>query len=295
MGYLFLLLSKLSGIGKMVAMKKCGKIASGPQNSLIINILRTAGCLVISLAVSAAVGFDDITRIGFLISALAGIFVALSLFSWVLAAEISSLCVVEIFCMIGGVLIPLIITPFFIPDEPVGILSWFGAFLLIPAAILIFPKSNKRLSLKALPLLILAGAANAGGVVTQKLFAEYGGGSASNFNTISFGAALPTLVLIFILLKLLKKDTISNRITAKTFNKRIIVYIIIAIAMLYCAQYTNTLAAGKLSGAILFPLSYALGMPLTLLADIFIFKEKIRVKTGCGVSLAVLSAFLCNL
>ena len=94
---------------------------------------------------------------------------------------------------------------------------------------------------------------------------------------------------------LYKRSGTSVGITAKTFNKRIIVYIIIAIAMLYCAQYTNTLAAGKLSGAILFPLSYALGMPLTLLADIFIFKEKIRVKTGCGVSLAVLSAFLCNL
>lgn len=295
MGYLFLLLSKLSGIGKMIAMKKCGKIAAGPENSLIINMLRTSGCLIISLAVSFAVGFGSMSQTGFLISILFGIFVALSLFSWVLAAECSSLCVVEIFCMIGGVLVPLTITPLFIPSEPVGIFSWVGALLLIPAALLLFPKSEKALSLKALPILIFAGLANAGGVITQKLFAEYGSGSATDFNTVSFAVALPMLLLIYTVLKVIRKNTNQKRINVANFNKQIIVYIIIAIAMLYCAQYTNTLAAGKLSGAILFPLSYAIGMPLTMLADIVVFKEKLRIKTVCGVSLAVLSAILCNL
>ena len=144
-------------------------------------------------------------------------------------------------------------------------------------------------------MLICAGLANAGGVITQKLFAEYGGGSAADFNTASFASALPMLLLIYASLKLTRKASTHQKISAKTFNKQIIVYIIIAIAMLYFAQYTNTLAAEKLSGAVLFPLSYALGMPLTMLADIIVFKERIRAKTVCGVSVAVLSAILCNL
>ena len=295
MGYLFLFLSKLSGIGKMVAMKKCGKIASGPENSLIINMLRTLGCLFISLFVSLAVGFGDMTERGILISVLFGVFVSLSLFSWVLAAEAASLCVVEIFCMIGGVLVPMLITPLFITGENAGILSWIGAVLLIPAALLLFRRTDKKLSLKALPMLILAGVSNAGGVITQKLFAEWGGGTATDFNTLSFATALPTLALIFAVLKIFRKHRESEQLSAKAFNKQTIIYIIVAIAMLYCAQYTNTLAAERLTGAILFPLSYALGMPMTMVADTLIFKEKVRVRTVCGVALAVISALLCNL
>lgn len=295
MGYLFLFLSKLSGIGKMVAMKKCGKIASGPENSLTINMLRTFGCLIISLAVSLVVGFGDMTQSGILISVLFGVFVALQLFLWVLAAESASLCVVEIFCMIGGVLVPMILNPLFIPSENVGALSWIGAFILIPSAFLLFKKEDKGLSLKALPLLILSGAANAGVVITQKLFAEYGGGTASDFNTLSFATALPTLALIFAILKFIRRKQKRERINTKAFNKQTIVYIIIAVAMLYSAQYTNTLASGELSGGVLFPLSYALGMPMTMVADTVIFKEKVQVKTVCGIALAVISALLCNL
>jgi drug/metabolite transporter (DMT)-like permease len=295
MGYLFLLLSKLSGIGKMVAMKKCGNIASGAESSLIINLLRSSGCLVISLVVSLSIGFGGMNGVGWLIAVIFGIAQAFFLFSWVLAAERASLCTVEIFCMIGGVLVPLLVTPLFIPTETVGTLAWIGAFLLLPAAVLSFPKNRgKSLSLSAFPLLLFAGGSNAACVVAQKLYTEYGEGSAADFNLAAFAVTIPTLALIYAVIRVAKIGTKREAFPLKSGNTQIIVYIMIAIIMLYCAQYTNTLASGSLEASVLFPLSYAIGMPLTMLTDVVVFREKVKIRTLCGVLLAVVSAILCN-
>ena len=52
MGIVYLLISKFATLGKMIAMKKCGKIASGPENSIRINLIRSFGCLIISVIVA---------------------------------------------------------------------------------------------------------------------------------------------------------------------------------------------------------------------------------------------------
>ncbi len=295
MGYIFLFLSKLAGIGKMIAMKKCGNIASGVENSLRINLIRSLGCLVISLVVSLAIGFDGMSGTGVLISVVCGIANALLLFSWVLAAEQASLCTVEVFCMTGGVIIPMIITPLFIESESIGIPAWIGALLLLPATLLLFPRgSTGRFSFSSLPMLLLAGAANAGCIISQKLYTAYECGTAADLSTVTFAVCIPVLATVYFALKLLKKNEQKrdqNKITAKP---QTIVYIIIAIVMLYSAQYLQTMASGMLISEILFPLSYAMAMPLTLLTDVIFFREKIRIRGIVGIILAVASAVLCN-
>ena len=39
MGILYLLGAKITAIGKMIAMKKCGNVAKGAKNSLKINMI----------------------------------------------------------------------------------------------------------------------------------------------------------------------------------------------------------------------------------------------------------------
>jgi drug/metabolite transporter (DMT)-like permease len=296
MGYLFLFLSKLSAILKMIAMKKCGNIASGSENSLRINLVRSLGCLVISIVVSCAIGFREMSAVGVWIAVGYGVANALLLFSWVLAAERASLCTVEIFCMAGGVIVPMLVTPLFLSGETVGVLAWVGAALLLPAALLLFPRSSGgSTSISALPMLLLAGAANAGCVLSQKLYAAYGGGTAADFNTVSFATTIPVLVIIYILLRMFKKGANNAENDTKVPKTLIIVYIIIAIIGLYGAQYLHTLASGLLRSEVLFPLSYAMSMPLTLLTDMVFFRERIRVRGVVGILLAVASAVLCNL
>ena len=123
----------------------------------------------------------------------------------------------------------------------------------------------------------------------------YGDGGATDFNTVAFAVTLPTLAVIFAVLNVIKKSDKSKEKPAKVANTQIIVYIIIAIVMLYCAQYTNTLAAGILHTAVLFPLSYAIGMPLTMLTDTLVFRERVKIRVLCGVLLSILAALLCNL
>ena len=73
MGYIFLLLSNIACVIKMTALKNCGSIATGVRNSIMINIIRSLGCLVVSLAVCVVSGFGKMDHIGFLISVFSGI------------------------------------------------------------------------------------------------------------------------------------------------------------------------------------------------------------------------------
>lgn len=300
MGIFYLFLSKLGGIGKMIAMKKCGRIASGAKNSLLINSIRSAGCVIISLIICLFSGFLAMRGEGYLVCILSGIANAGLLFLWVLCAERCSLCTVEIFCMIGGVVLPMLISPLLFATESISLLQWIGAIMLLPAAYCFSSKGskeNKKMSVLSAVLLISVCLANTGCVTTQKVFTYNSFGSVADFNLYTF--LICTLVLLVALFFFnMKKDTESER-EVKTLGilkeKQIIIYISIAIVMLYAAQYFGTLSSGSLSSAHFFPLSYAISMPLTLLTDLVVFKEKIKVKSFIGLGLVLIAILLINM
>ncbi len=296
MGILFLSLGKLFAIGKMIAMKKCGNAASGAENSIKINLIRSVGCVLISLIVCIFSGFSGMSGAGMLYSLLSGIANAMLLFTWVLCAERCSLCTVEIFCMIGGVVLPMILSPLLFGGEAASLFGWAGALLLLPAAYCFFPRSDgKGFTLSSLPLLLLAGISNAGCVISQKQFTEANGGSVADFNLLTFLFCTLTLTVIFVLTKIKKKGVKSERNGEKTRNKQIIIYIFIAIIMLYASQYLLTLSAGRISSRLFFPLSYAIAMPMTLLCDIIVFGERIRPSSVLGLTLVITSIILINI
>ena len=297
MGFLYLLSAKITAIGKMIAMKKCGNAASGAKNSLKMNLIRSLGCVAISLIICIFAGFDSISGKGVFYSVLSGIANALLLFTWVLCAEKCSLCTVEIFCMIGGVVLPMLVAPIMFSGETVSLFQWIGAAMLLPAAYCFFPKSTvkKKFNLSALPLLILAGLSNAGCVVTQKLFTAYGDGSVADFNLITFAVCTATLAILFTFVKLCKKDEMPTQNSENGSLKQLSVYISVAVVMLYASQYFNTLASGEFAPSLFYPLSYAVSMPLTLLTDIVVFKEKIRIPSIIGLALVIGAILLINI
>ena len=297
MGVIYVILSKLGAAGKMIAMKKCGRTASGPINSLKINLVRSLGCFVISLVIALIGGIGDMSREGFIIAAISGIANAALLFSWMLGATLAPMSTVEIFCMIGGIVLPMIFSPIMIESEAVSAIEWVGALLLFPAAVCFRSQKSEAggAKISALPYLILAGLSNAGCVFSQKLYAAKSGGGTAEFNLVTFGICSLTLAVCFLVWWLVKGRGATEEGGKPLLRGKTVIYLTIAVIMLYLANYFSLLASYNLPSSLLFPLSYAIGMPMTVACDAIFFKEKIRVTTVIGAVLVILSVILVSL
>ena len=111
----------------------------GRKNSIKINLIRAIGCLLVSIAVFLF-SRSALDTSGTWISVLSGIFNAFFLFLWILAAERVSLWLVELFCMIGSVVVPLILAPFLYKGEHVLWHQWICTGILIVSTFFFFPK-----------------------------------------------------------------------------------------------------------------------------------------------------------
>ena len=292
MGFLFLILAKITAIIKMSAMKCCGRISTGTNGSVKINLIRSVGCLLVSIFICTLSGFESMEYKVLFIAVLSGISNGLLLCSWVIAAEKVSLAAVETFSMIGGVLFPMLLS-FFLPTESApGLLSILGAVILIFASYLFLPISNKeKLSPTLIPLLILVAFSNCGCVLSQKLFSSYGGTSVATFNLLTFAFCTLILSLTAICMSV-RKRPVRQKNGSVFLTKEAIIYILLAIVMLYASQYFQTVSASFFTASIFYPLSYALAMPMTFITDILLFKEKISKRSIFAIILVISSAIL---
>lgn len=301
MGVLFLFLSVTFSMAKIIAMKKCGRVAAGPKNSLKINVIRAAGCTLISLAVCLVAGFDGMNGTGVLTAVLSGVFTALFLFSWILATQKASLAVVQVVCMLFGVTAPMLLVPLLSPAATAPTLpQWCGALVLLPASLCFSRRSGtekKSTMLGALPILLLMGISNGGCVTTRKLYMEMGEGSAADFNLITYtiAAALLCLFLLVSTLRARRNSAIDTAPVERSSGGRLYVLIGIAMVTLYVADYFNALASGALPVQLLVPLSYIFSMPMTLASDVIIFKEKFTLSSAIGILLVIASAILTSI
>lgn len=297
MGVLFLFLSVVFSMAKIIAMKKCGRVAAGPKNSLKINVIRATGCTLISLAVCAVAGFDGMNGIGVLTSVLSGVFTALFLFSWILATQKASLAVVQVVCMLFGVIAPMVLVPLLSPAATAPtLLQWCGALILLPASLCFSKRSGaekKGAMLSALPILLLMGLSNGGCVTTRKLYMELGEGVAADFNLVTYAIAAAILGVLTILFNLRDKREIAN--APEKHEKSFYIFVGIAVVTLYVADYFNALASGGLPVQLLVPLSYIFSMPMTLATDVLLFKERFTVYSVIGLLLVIASAILTNI
>ena len=115
-------------------MKKAGLGAKGNYNSVRINFIRSAICLIVSLAVFFATG-ASFTADFLWICLLSGAANALSMFSWIICSEKANLVLVEIFSLIGSVAVPLMLSPA-LYGESVSLVNIVGVILLFIAAVI---------------------------------------------------------------------------------------------------------------------------------------------------------------
>lgn len=295
MGYLYLIMAKLASVAKMMAVKKCGNIASGAKNSVKINLIRSAGSLAIALIVCIFSGFEKMNSYGILFTVLSGISQGIMLWSWILAATSAPMITVEVFCMIGGVVIPLIISPIVLDGTSVTIIQWIGSLLLFGAMFCLSKRGGDsgKITPKSILLMCIAGLSNAGSVISQKFFKEFEGGTNADFQLGTFMFTIAVLSFILLMMQLfIKTEKTEN---SSKINARVMVFICIAFIMTYTAQFFSTEASGSISAAVLYPLSYVISMPLVFLVDVIFFREKVTVNNIIGIILVTASGVLINL
>ena len=296
MGIFYLLLAKLSGIIKVIAVKKCGDAATGVKNSIKINLIRSIGCLIVSLIVFLlSQNVTDKTGIG--ISLLSGVCNAAFLFLWILTAECTSLCLVELFCMLGSVVIPLFLTPFLYANESVLWYQWVCTGVLFVSAFLFFPKTEGKTKISWQSFLLLVGCAisSAGTVITQKLYITYSQGTIASFHLISFLVVASVFAIASPILAKTSPSKADINPPQDKFTAKIWGLIALATVMLYTNQFLSTQAAKYFVSAVFYPLSYAIGWPMTFLADTFVFKEKVTARKVMGVLLTLCASVFISL
>ena len=298
MGYIYLVLSKIAAIFKMMAVKKCGNIASGPKNSLRINLLRALGCIVVGTIVCLFSGFKGMDSEGVWIAILSGASNGVLLFAWVLAAACAPMYFVEIFCMFGGVIFPLILSPIIFDAESVTLIQWCGTAALFLATYLLSKRSTgQKLTAKSILIMVVAGIGNMGMVMAQKMLAAFSTSTATDFQLVADVAMAGVLFLALLATTLIGRRSTRDGASPSPqtkFTGKVFIFIGIAIVMMYCSQLLSTMAAGKLS-SVFFPLSYVISMPLVFITDVIVYKEKITVRNIIGILLITASGILINL
>ena len=294
MGYLYLVMAKIAAAIKMIAVKKCGNIASGAKNSVKINLIRSSGSLVIALIVCIFSGFQKMNGYGILFTLMSGFSQGIMLWSWILAATSAPMITVEVFCMIGGVVIPLIISPMILNSASVTLIQWIGSLLLFGAMFCLSKRGGgKKITPKSIALMCIAGLANAASVMSQKFYKDFNGGTNADFQLGTFIFTIAVLASIFLIMQVfIKSESTEN--SAK-ITPRVMFFIFIAFSMTYLTQFLSTEASGSIDAAVLYPLSYVISMPLVFLVDVILFKEKVTVNNIIGIVLVTASGVLINI
>jgi drug/metabolite transporter (DMT)-like permease len=300
-----LLLAQAGITAKQFAMKKCGQIASGPFNSVCINLMRSAICLVVSVIIWLMTDGGTTTAFGHFIIIISGIGTALNLFTWILSTRLVSLILIESVTMIGSLVLPLVLAPVLYNGDSVSLVQWIGCILIFVSVFLFVNKGNGEKKEGSVLKKIVVVAFCALGATVAALFKKYytyhisdkGLGSIEYFTLMNFVTVLFFFVILFTVYYLLEKKRISGVEGGGKVElpyKKVFVYIMIAATALYVAELFSVYAA-QLPSAIYYPLSKGLAVLATFLLDVIVFKDKVTVKKIIGLCLVIIAIVLVNL
>lgn len=302
--FIAILIAQIGLNGKQYSMKKCGAIAPGPFNSICINTMRSAICLIVSVIIWLIVDGKATTPFGHLIIIISAIGTAVNLFTWILSSRLISLTLLESLMILGKLIVPLILAPFMFGEAPVTAIQWVACGLIVVAVILFIDfNSSQKKNGSLIKKFLLVGVCVIS-LTVSVIFKKYymvkiqsqSLGSVEYFTFINFAVVILTFAILFPLYYhkesvKLKADGISSRLELP--YKKVWLYIVIAAASLYLFELF-TVYANELDVAIYAPLSNGLNIACTFLLDIIVFKDKITVKKIIGVVVVIAAIILLN-
>jgi drug/metabolite transporter (DMT)-like permease len=259
-----------------------------------------------SLITLFMVGFDGFNIPTILCALATAICLALELFATIEGLKVTTLVVNQMFS-VGALIIPCIVGIFFF-NEPMSIWQWLGVLLFAIAMYFMVSetkvkqdKKKGRFSLKTILLLLLTLFSGGGTMVAQKAFAVVvPNGSVATYSFLMF--ALNAIILyvgygISSLAKNNKTQTMETELQEKQncgLPRGLIVCGLILAFAVFVINMLVTELGKYISSAILFSVSYAIGIVITILVGAIFYKEKITIKNIIGIVLCVGALALIN-
>ena len=187
MGYLFALISVLSGNIKGYCGKKTSSLMSSIDGAFLVNSIRMAFCIIIGAVVAMGGGGLLLPAGAMPIALLSGVSTSLFVVFWIIAVRKNDYMTIDVFLMVG-VVIPMVLGRIFYNEE-ITAKQWIGFVILIVATAIMClynASLNGKMKLSSFILPILCGIANGMTDFSQRMFTSKFDGGAATFNFYTY-------------------------------------------------------------------------------------------------------------
>ena len=299
MGYLYLCIAVLAGNVKGYCGKRISNHMRALDTALHITTIRMLMCIPISFLLVLGQGqAESLSPNPMLLvsSMLSGVATATMAVAWLFAARRAAYVLLDVFLMLG-VFVPLLLSALLF-DERIDLLDLGGVLLLVIAVLLMCPRRGKgsgRLDPVSLLLLALCGFSSGTADFSQKLFVQYAEGSpVSVFSLYSYIAASVFLGIFAVLVKRRGRHGKRDATDTAAGTRSLYLYVAVMAVCLFANSYFKTLAAGRLTAVVLYPMTQGLSLITSAGMAALFFGEKVTPRVVLALLLAFLSLLCIN-
>lgn len=265
---------------------------------------------VFSLIMLFVVGFHGFNGTMMLYAAGTAVFMAIELFTEIEALKGSSLIVGQMF-MAGGLFIPCLFGNFFIEGQEMGVWQWIGLCVFMVAIYLMISqgktkqekgeevaqevKTKQKISLKTIIMLVLMMFAGGGTMVVQNAFGNLvENGNTAMYSFLMFAINALVLYICYLVQALFFKKPNQNENQTKEKTLKILPKtLLICGAFLALALFAINVLVTELTATVqpslLFSLSNAIAIIVTMLVGRFVYNEKMTFRNVVGIALCAAS------
>lgn len=291
--YIFLIIILLLRVPQNFSSKKTSGLVTNSQSYFLYGTYSytLAGLIAFVMLLFDGMSGFSLPAVG--ISALGAVSLAVSLFCSIEALK-SGVMVLAAMAGSAGLLLPCI-AGIFMFNEPMKPMQFIGIALLIFSGWLLIGYSKEQTgSFTPRTLLLLIGSmlSNGSVMLAQKMFSKYlPDTSVSIFSFLTFGL-IGIGMFIGLVPSLLSQ---SGRAKIAAVPKPVFLYGTISSIILLAINQLATLAGRNVPLAIMFPINDGGATIITAITAAIFFKEKLTVRSVCGLILGIGSLIVINL
>ena len=269
---------------------------------------------IFSIVAVAIVGFYGFDLTTLLLAVATAVFLAINIFSSTEALKTAPLIVLQMFSA-GSIVVPCIVG-IFLFDEPMGIGKWIAMFIFIGAmCLLVYPPKEKRekkekMSFKTIVLLLIDLLSNGMVMVVQKCFSKLvPNGNTSVYSFLMFLSNAVILYAAYFVIAGMKKNRETVSVTdaetgenqarevkvIRPLSKTLFVCGAFLAFALFAINYIVTELGRTMDSSVLFTVSFAISILITVLIGCFYYKEKMTPVNIVGLLLGLVSTVMLNL
>ena len=291
--YIFLIIILLLRVPQNFSSKKTSGLVTNSQSYFLYGTYSytLAGLIAFVMLLFDGMSGFSLPAVG--ISALGAVSLAVSLFCSIEALK-SGVMVLAAMASSAGLLLPCI-AGIFMFNEPMKPMQFIGIALLIFSGWLLIGYSKEQTgSFTPRTLLLLIGSmlSNGSVMLAQKMLSKYlPDTSVSIFSFLTFGL-IGIGMFIGLVPSLLSQ---SGRAKIAAVPKPVFLYGTISSIILLAINQLATLAGRNVPSAIMFPINDGGATIITAITAAIFFKEKLTVRSVCGLILGIGSLIVINL